>query len=197
MPRTAHPRARRLLLLSAALMAIFFLATAAAIVIDGLHDDVAAADIAIVLGSKVELDGRPSARLRARLDRALELYRSGLAPRILVSGGTGVEGHDESAVMREYLLSRGVPADRVHADPGGNTTMATARNAARFMTAGGMKSATLVSQCFHLPRARIALRRCGVSTVHTAHAAHFELRDLYSIAREVPAFYAYLFFSSS
>jgi vancomycin permeability regulator SanA len=196
MHRMARLRVRRLLFLSAGLAALVFLATAAAIVIDGLRDEIGPADIAVVLGSKVELDGKPSARLRARLDRALELHRSGLAPRILVSGGIGVEGFDEAAVMREYLLSRGVPAERVHVDPAGSTTLATARNAARFLSAGGWKSAVLVSQYFHLPRARLALRRCGVSTVYTAHAAYFELRDLYSTAREVLAFYAYLLLSS-
>ena len=69
----------------------------------GLRDQLGKADIALVLGSKVELDGKPSTRLRARLDRTLELYRAGYFPAIIASGGLGKERFDEAVVMRDYL----------------------------------------------------------------------------------------------
>lgn len=40
---------------------------------------------ALVLGNKVELDGRPSDRLQARLDRTVSLYQSNLIQKIIVS----------------------------------------------------------------------------------------------------------------
>jgi len=43
-----------------------------AILIDGLTDNVTEGDVGIVLGTKVMPDGTPSARLRARLDKADE-----------------------------------------------------------------------------------------------------------------------------
>lgn len=40
-------------------------------------------------------------------------------------------------------------------------------------------------------RTRLALRGHGVTSVGSAHASYFELRDLYSIVREVIALPAY------
>lgn len=157
----------------------------------GMADDLAPADVGVVLGSKVELNGKPSGRLAARLDRGAALYTAGVFRRVIVSGGTGVEGFDEAAVMRDYLVAKGVPARAIIVDSTGATTDATARNCANLMTTHGFKRVTVVTQYFHVPRTRLALRRHGVSSIGSAHAQFFELRDLYSIAREVAALPAY------
>ena len=136
----------------------------------GLHDRLGRADVGLVLGSKVELDGTPSGRLRARLDRTLELHRAGYFPFVIVSGGTGGEGYDEALVMRDYLVSQGVPADHVIMDSGGTTTFASAQHAIRIAREHRFESIFVVSQYFHLPRARLALQRFGVLTVYSAHA---------------------------
>src|ERR1051325_8914289 len=128
-----HERRKKLLLAPLVLLPVAFLLGAMLIVADGLRDDIRPADVAIVLGNTVERDGRPSARLRARLDKALELYRGGLFGHVIVSGGVGAEGFDEAEVMKRYLVSRGVPEDRVVPDGGGATTYLTARNAAEVM----------------------------------------------------------------
>ena len=112
---------------------------------------------------------------------------------IIVSGGVGKEGHNEAEAMKRYLVEAGVPEDRIHVDAAGNDTFLTARNASRFMSEEGMRSALVISQYFHVPRAKLALERFGVSPLYSAHADIFELRDLYSIPREVIAFYTYLF----
>ena len=95
-------RTKRVLLLTALSVALAFTLAAALIVADGLTDDVHAADVAIVPGNTVGKDGRPSARLRARLDQTVSLYRQGLFPNVIVSGGVGSEGFDEAEVMRRY-----------------------------------------------------------------------------------------------
>jgi len=168
--------------------ALGFVLTAAVIVADGLRDEVRPSDVGLVLGNTVEADGRPSARLRARLDKALELYRAGLFAEVIVSGGVGVEGFDEAVVMKQYLMARGVPEARIHADSRGLDTQSTARNAAATMAARGWGSALVVSQYYHVPRCRLALTRAGVVSVASAHADYFEARDLYSTAREVVAY---------
>ena len=157
----------------------------------GMADDLQPSDVGVVLGSKVELDGQPSARLKARLDRGASLYTSGVFRHVIVSGGTGVEGFDEAVVMRDYLVSKGVPAAAIIVDSAGVTTEATARNCASLMAARGFRRVTVVTQYFHVPRARLALQRHGVAGIGTAHAPYFEPRDLYSIAREVVAFPVY------
>ncbi|HEY9402440.1 MAG TPA: YdcF family protein [Pyrinomonadaceae bacterium] len=169
-----------------------FTLAATLIVADGLTDDIHAADVAIVPGNTVEKDGRPSARLRARLDQTVALYRQGLFPDVIVSGGVGSEGFDEAEVMKRYLVGNGVPEASIHVDSSGLTTYLTARNASRMMRENGWQSAMVVTQYFHVPRMRLALKRSGVVPVFSAHAQFFELRDVYSTAREVVGYGAYL-----
>jgi len=186
-------RIKKLLLIASVSFALAYIVSGLLIVIDGLSDDIHAADVAIVLGSKVEVSGVPSTRLRARLDRAVELYKQGLFQHVIVSGGTGSEGFDEAAVMKAYLIEKGVPGDQVYVDSQGASTYLTAKNSSRMMKENNWRSALVVSQYFHISRTKLALRRFGVSPVFSAHADYFELRDIYSIAREVFGYGGYLF----
>lgn len=192
MQHTWRKRIKRILLFTALPIMLAFILSAALIVADGLTDEIHAADVAIVPGNTVEKDGHPSARLRARLDQTLALYRQGLFPDVIVSGGVGSEGFDEAEVMKLYLVENGVPEGRIHVDGGGATTYLTAKNAARIMRENGWQSAMVVTQYFHVPRMRLALKRSGITPVFSAHARYFELRDIYSIAREVIGYGAYL-----
>lgn len=187
-----HKRRKKLLLATLLLLPVAFLLGAVLIVTDGLRDDIHPADVAVVLGNTVERDGRPSARLRARLDKAVELYRGGLFRHIIVSGGVGAEGFNEAEVMKRYLITQGVPEDRIIADGEGLTTSLTARNAAQLMKERRWQSALVISQYFHISRTRLAVESYGVRPVYSAHAEHVELRDVYSIAREVIGYGAYL-----
>ena len=162
-----------------------------ALIWDGLHDEIEPADIGVVLGNTVHPDGTPSRRLAARLDRTAELFKEGIFPLILVSGATGKEGHDEALVMRDYLIERGVPAAQVLVDSEGRTTFATAANTRRVMDERRLSSALVISQYFHVPRARLALRRSGIARVYSAHARFFELRDIYSVPRELVGLLSY------
>ena len=192
MQHMLRKRTKRVLLLTALPIVLAFTLAATLIVADGLTDDIHAADVAIVPGNTVEKDGRPSARLRARLDQAAALYRQGLFTDVIVSGAVGSEGFDEAEVMKRYLVENGVPEAHIHVDSGGATSYLTARNAARMMRENGWQSAIVVSQYFHVPRMRLALKRSGVTPVFSAHAQYFELRDVYSTAREVVGYGAYL-----
>jgi len=171
----------------------------------GLHDVVPTSDVAIVFGNTVEPSGRPSPRLRARLDRAWELQRAGLVKAIIVSGGLGSEGHQEADVMRACLLDRARSSgtitenddeSRVAAaivvDRRGSNTRATLRNAREIMTSHGWRSAILVTSYHHLARARLCAWQEGVPTAGWAHARHVELRDGRAVVRELVAFYWYL-----
>jgi vancomycin permeability regulator SanA len=172
--------------------------SAAILVADGLIDNVEKSDVAIVLGSQVMPDGRPSARLRARLDRAAELYQRGLVKHVIVSGGTGPEGYSEARVMADYLaMQKAVPRETIILDETGNNTQATARNSAALMAERSLRSAVVVTQYFHITRSRLALKQAGIQAITSAHARIFEMRDLYSLAREIIAVPVYLLRSAS
>lgn len=176
---------------SLALIAIVFIAQTACIVVDGLCDELQKADIIVVFGNKVELNGEPSPRLRARLERAAEVYRQGLAPRILVSGGTGKEGFDEALVMRDWLVQHGIKTDAILVDQNGYDSAATAEASKAELERFNGSSALVVTQYWHITRAKLALRKAGIIHVYGAHARYFGVRDVYSLIREFPAFWAY------
>jgi vancomycin permeability regulator SanA len=179
------------LLLSA--LALWILA-AAILTIAGCNDHLEKSDLALVLGSKVELDGKPSRRLQARLDRAVELFRAGYFRQVLVSGGVGKEGYDEAKVMAEYLFQKGIPSEVILQDNKGKTTFDSARATAQLSREHEFKSVIVVSQYFHIPRSVFALRKVGIASVFHAHANYVEwLREPYSITRELLGYLTYCF----
>ncbi|MDB5036087.1 MAG: putative rane protein [Chlorobi bacterium] len=186
-------RARRFAITTAIALAAIYCFAAVSIAVFGLRDDIAVADVAIIPGNTVQRDGTPSARLAARLERAIELYREKNIRDIIVSGGIGEEGCNEAAVMKQYLVAHGIPGNHIYPDSNGLTTYHTARNSARIMKAHGWRNAMVVSQYFHIPRTMLAVERSGISPVYSAHANYFELRDIYSLMREVPGYFDYLF----
>lgn len=181
------PSATRPLKWLVALFAVAFASAALAIAASGMSDHVVRADVVVVPGNTVYPDGRLSDRLKARLDVAARIYRAGNCQAVFVSGAVGLEGVDESGAMQSYLIQQGVPAHQILRDGEGFNTEATSRNAAASMRQRSFRTALAVSQYFHVPRLRVLLRRQGVEVVGTAHAKFFELRDVYSLAREVVA----------
>jgi vancomycin permeability regulator SanA len=163
------------------------------LLVDGFRPPVLPADLAVVLGSKVHPDGQPSSGLERRLERALDLYRSGAVKAILVSGGRGAEGFQEADVMRDVLVRNGVPVSAIILDRDGNNTRLTAIHAHGIMQARGWRSAIVVSQYYHVPRAKLALRQEGAGQVSGAAAEYrFAWTDPWSILREWAGFYSYL-----
>lgn len=171
----------------------FFIGTAILIISDGLIDNVKRSDIIVILGNKVELNGLPSERLQSRLNKGYDLYTAGLAPLILVSGGTGKEGYDEAEVMKNYLIDLGIPKEVIITDSNGIDSFNTALNTKQILTEKNLYSVLVVSNYYHISRTKLAFNKSGVEKVYGAHAKYFEIRDLYSLPREVIGYYYYLF----
>lgn len=113
------------------------------------------ADCIIVLGCSVKPDGRPSDMLEDRLLTAIELYMSGAAPKILMSGDHGAEDYDEVNIMKAFAIEKGVPSEDIFMDHAGFSTYETVRRAADVF---GVKKCVVVTQKYHLYR---ALFLCG------------------------------------
>lgn len=171
---------------------LWFLLHIALIVIDGLKDEIAIVDTAVVLGNKVELNGEPSKRLKSRLDRAIELYKKNYFKYIIVSGGIGKEGFDEAKVMRDYLIKNGVNKENIIVDSKGNNTYFTALNSKKISDDKGFNSIMVISQYFHISRTKLAFSKVGFRKVYSAHAYYFGIKDIYSLIREFFAYYKYL-----
>jgi len=125
-------------------------------------DEAQPADIIVVLGA-AEYRGKPSPVLRARLDHALNLYKQGLAPRILTTGGAGGDPvYTEGDVGRSYLVSRGVPSEAIVVDPEGASTVYSTASAAEIMRRMALRSCIVVSDGYHIFRAKRMLQSSGM-----------------------------------
>lgn len=120
------------------------------------------ADAIVVLGA-AQYNGRPSPVLRARLNHALVLYRDGLAPMILVTGGIGRgDKESEATVARRWLLAQRIPDSAVVMQPQGHSTEASMTAVAEWFASHGRHTALLVSDPFHMLRLRLEARRTGL-----------------------------------
>ncbi|GAB3659828.1 hypothetical protein GCM10027594_30470 [Hymenobacter agri] len=173
-----------------ALLLMWFAGHTAFTVVDGLRDEGKSADVAVILGNKVNPDGSLSARLASRLQCGLALYRHGRARRLLVSGGLGREGYFEGQKMKAYLLAHGVPDSLIVVDDHGDNTQATVANTLRLRDSLHYRSLLVVSQYYHLTRTKMLFRQQQFEAVSSASPRYFELRDIYSLVREFFAYYS-------
>ncbi|HET9985955.1 MAG TPA: YdcF family protein [Longimicrobiales bacterium] len=120
------------------------------------------ADAIMVLGA-AQYNGRPSPVLKARLDYALELWRGGWAPRLVVTGGVGRRDTlSEADVARRYALAHGVPADAILIERAGVTSAQSVFAAAAILRAHGVRRALLVSDPFHMMRLELLSLKAGI-----------------------------------
>ena len=150
------------------------------------------ADAVVVLGARAYADGRPSHALADRVRTACRLYREGLAPYLLLSGGPGDGVTHEPEAARALAVAEGVPPEAILLDREGLSTGATARNAARIAEERGWGSVLVVSHGYHLPRVDLACRRAGLRAYTVpAHENRRLARLPYYAAREVAALWVY------
>ncbi len=131
----------------------------------GQRDDARKVDVIVVLGARVNADGRPGSDLASRTYHAVDLWKAGYAPFIICTGGFKDEPLSAAAVCRRFAMELGVPAARVLLADGSNNTNEDAAVAAQVMTARGWRSAILVSHPLHLFRARWLFGRQGVDVL--------------------------------
>jgi uncharacterized SAM-binding protein YcdF (DUF218 family) len=121
-----------------------------------------AADAIVVFGA-AEYAGRPSPVYRARLDHAFDLFRQGLAPVVITTGGAAQDpDFSEGGVGRDYLARRGIPEKNLIAETQSSDTAQSAGRVANIMRANGMHTCIAVSDAYHVFRIRALLEHEGV-----------------------------------
>ena len=143
-------------------LGVAWLVSLSAVVIWGRRDTARPAGAIIVLGA-AQYVGHPSPVLRARLEHAVSLWRRGLAPRMVLTGGTGDgDTTSEAAVSRRYVVQEGVPDSAILLEAKGRTTSESLRAVAAMMMAQRSDTVILVSDPFHMLRLTILARRFGL-----------------------------------
>ncbi len=124
----------------------------------GQRDDRHQADAIVVMGA-AQYDGRPSPLFAARLDHAVDLYRAGVAPRMVMTGGKALgDRTTEAASARAYAVARGVPAGAILVEDRSRTTLESIHAVGEVMRANGLANAVFVSDRPHMLR---VLRMAG------------------------------------
>ena len=118
----------------------------------GQLDDRRHADAIVVMGA-AQYDGRPSPLFAARLDHAVELYRAGVAARLVMTGGKAAgDRTTEAASARAYAVAHGVPADAILIEDQSRTTLESIHAVGEVLRAHGLTGAVFVSDRPHMLR---------------------------------------------
>ncbi|WP_294288720.1 YdcF family protein [uncultured Chryseobacterium sp.] len=179
----------RLFKIISGLLFLWFTVHSIYLIADGVSDEGKRADLAVILGNKVNEDGTLSMRLEKRLESGIQLYKNCRVRRILVSGGLGKEGFYEGDKMKEFLVSEGIPDSGIIVDNKGDNTRKTVENTLELRPELQFNSIIVVSQYFHVTRTKKLFREKGFQEVSSVSPDYFEWRDLYALLREFPAYY--------
>jgi len=139
------------------------------------------ADCILVFGAAVRPDGTPSFILRDRMDVAVELYKAGAAPKLLLSGDNGRVNYNEVAAMETYAVKAGIPKKDIFLDHAGFSTYESVYRAKAIFQ---VKRVISVTQSFQQYRAlygcdRMGIKAWGVDSDQQIYGGQrgWELRD--------------------
>jgi uncharacterized SAM-binding protein YcdF (DUF218 family) len=161
-PRAAGRWVRYVFALVITATLAYFLSICGGIVRAAAEDQPHSADAIVVFGA-AEYSGRPSPVYRARLDHAFDLFRQGVAPVVITTGGAAADPRfSEGGVGHDYLMGRGIPDASLIAETQGTDTAQSAERVAVIMRANHMRSCVAVSDAYHVFRIRKLLQHQNV-----------------------------------
>jgi uncharacterized SAM-binding protein YcdF (DUF218 family) len=161
----------------------------------GQVDEQRPADAIVVMGA-AQYDGRPSPIFAARIDHAVSLFRAGVAPTLVVTGGKADgDRTTEAASARDYAIARGVPSDAILVEDQSRTTEQSIRMVSTLMRDKGLSQAVFVSDRPHMLRVLRMARDDGItawgSPTSTSPIEHDTAGRLDATVHELGALVAY------
>jgi uncharacterized SAM-binding protein YcdF (DUF218 family) len=129
-------------------------------------------DSTIVLGAAVLTGGLPSPSLERRVLHAIDLFGKGKTSFLIFTGGLGKHPPSEAQLMKRIAMDHGVPEPCLILEETATTTLESAKACAEILRARKWSlTAIVVTDRYHLPRAILAFRSCGVHAIGSAPAA--------------------------
>jgi vancomycin permeability regulator SanA len=153
-----------------------------------LEDLTSQDNVIVVLGAGIRND-TPTEILKRRLETGKEIYDQ-TKSKIIVTGDNSQEYHNEPRVMKNYLIRLGVPSSDITEDFGGRRTMDSCYRVKNFFNASKI---VIVSQVFHLPRAKFLCESVGLSVQTQAAQDISNSTVIWGYLREIPASWPALF----
>jgi len=119
------------------------------------------ADVIVVLGAAVWPNEKPSPSLLRRVKKSIDLYKSGHAENIIMSGGVGRHPPAEAVVMKRIALESGIPEERILIDDRSTNTYESAINCSAIMNNNNWVKLIVVSDSYHLIRSVLLFNAFG------------------------------------
>lgn len=141
-------------------------------------------DCLLVLGAGIINNERPTLMLKDRLDKSIELYKKGLAPKIIMSGDHSSENHNEVIIMKNYAIERGIPSKDIFMDHAGFCTYDSIYRAKEIF---GVKNMIIVTQKYHLYRSIYIANFLGIKSYGIKSDARIYTKMPYHLVREMLA----------
>jgi len=148
----------------------------------------------LILGAAVWPGGRPSPTMARRTQEAARQWHAGAASAVIPCGGVGRHKPSEAEVMKRLLVEAGVSEEVIHPEARSTSTATNIAFARPILETLGVSEVLIVSDAYHLPRARLLGRRAGLK-VQTASPPLRGARPATFIRgalREIPAYLAAL-----
>lgn len=138
----------------------------------------------IVLGAKIYKNA-VSRALVYRLEKACEALEKYPSTRLILSGGQGAdEDISEAVAMREYLLGKGIPGDRLILEDRSTSTYTNFKYSAELI-GGKTQPVAFVTNSFHIRRAMKIAREYGFENIFGIAAKSSPVTWLNNAVREV------------
>ena len=118
-------------------------------------------DYVIVFGAGLRAGNKPSDILADRITTAVNLYKAGKGNKIVMSGDSVDDNHDEVEAMSTYAEALGVRKEDILKDEKGYDTYSTCWRAKNVF---GISKATLVTQEYHMNRALYICNSVGINS---------------------------------
>ncbi len=140
-------------------------------------------DYVVIMGAAVFHNNKPSPILKQRILKAINIYRRGLANKIICTGGNAPGEIAEAKVEKSILLQHGIPIDKIITEVNTSTTLEQIVYLRNILYPN--KSAIIVSDKFHLNRIKLMANTMKLDVVPIASGLklkeksffYFNLRD--------------------
>lgn len=122
-------------------------------------------DVIIILGGGLEPDGSLPKIPKLRVEKGVELFKEGVAPKIIVSGYQGfwletTPIKSEAQAMKEYAMSLGIPEEAIIEEEDSKDTVGNAYFCRlNIIDPNNWKKIVVVTSEYHIPRTKYVFEK--------------------------------------
>ena len=166
---------------------VLFIVVESIIIYDS-HRDELQADKVIVLGAGLK-GNQITTSLLYRLDTTITYYQQYPNTTIIVSGGQGTgETISEASAMYQYLISRGIPQDKIIQEDKSTSTYENFKFSSAFINSND--KVMIITNNFHMSRAKLIAKRLGIEAYGYSAPSHrptlinFYIREFFAYIKD-------------